>query len=105
VPPGTDVSRRDFVKATGTVGVAGLADCTVGYRRPAQEQAAQDSDDGGDLPLAGPPEVADVTEQDDRVTLRSVTSTLPVHPSPPGRRWAARSSCRRCGRSRPTTAH
>jgi len=32
--PGTDVSRRDFVKATGTVGVAGLADCTVGYRRP-----------------------------------------------------------------------
>ena len=75
--PGTDLSRRDFVKATGTVGVAGLAGCSTGYQGDLQAaQAQQDST----LPLAGAPQVVDVPEQNNQVTLRAVTSRLAVHP-------------------------
>ncbi|QLD90843.1 multicopper oxidase domain-containing protein [Natronomonas salina] len=77
--PGTDLSRRDFAKATGTVGIASLAGCATGYQGTANRQPASQST-ANDLPLAGAPEVVDVTEQDNQVTLRSVTSKLPVHP-------------------------
>jgi FtsP/CotA-like multicopper oxidase with cupredoxin domain len=77
--PGTDLSRRDFAKATGTVGIASLAGCATGYRQTAQRQPASQST-ADDLPLAGPPEVVDVTEQGNRVTLRPVTSRLAAHP-------------------------
>ncbi|MUV85050.1 multicopper oxidase domain-containing protein [Natronomonas sp. CBA1123] len=76
--PGTDFSRRDFVKATGTIGVAGLAGCSTGYQGPAQQ--ATGTQDGEQLPLAGAPEVVDVHEQNNQVTLRSVTSRLAAHP-------------------------
>jgi FtsP/CotA-like multicopper oxidase with cupredoxin domain len=76
--PGTDFSRRDFVKATGTIGVAGLAGCSTGYQGPAQQSAG--TQDGEQLPLAGAPQVVDVHEQNNQVTLRSVTSRLAAHP-------------------------
>lgn len=76
--PGTDFSRRDFVKATGTIGVAGLAGCSAGYQGPAQQSTG--TQDGEQLPLAGAPQVVDVHEQNNQVTLRSVTSRLAAHP-------------------------
>ncbi|MFD1632497.1 multicopper oxidase domain-containing protein [Haloplanus ruber] len=83
--PGTDLSRRQFVKATGTAGVLGLAGCTAPMNNDGGSPgstgtatAAQQS--GGGLPDAGKPQVVDVTEQNNEVTLRSVSSRLPVHP-------------------------
>jgi len=76
--PGTNFSRRDFVKATGTIGVAGLAGCSTGYQGPAKQSAG--TQDGEQLPLAGAPQVVDVHEQNNQVTLRSVTSRLAAHP-------------------------
>jgi FtsP/CotA-like multicopper oxidase with cupredoxin domain len=76
--PGTEFSRRDFVKATGTVGVAGLAGCSAGYQ--GQAQPSTGTQDGEQLPLAGAPQVVDVHEQNNQVTLRSVTSRLAAHP-------------------------
>ena len=77
--PGTDLSRRDFAKATGTVGIVSLAGCATGYQGTAQRRPASQST-ADDFPVAGAPEVVDVTEQDNQVTLRSVTSRLQAHP-------------------------
>ena len=78
--PGTDLSRRDFAKATGTVGIASLAGCATGYQGNSRRQQSRQDGQANDLPLAGPPQVVDVTEQDNQVTLRSVTSRLLAHP-------------------------
>jgi len=83
--PGTDLSRRQFVKATGTAGVLGLAGCTApmnndGGSSKATGTATAAQQGGGTLPDAGKPQVVDVTEQNNQVTLRSVSSRLPVHP-------------------------
>jgi len=83
--PGTNLSRRQFMKATGTAGVFGLAGCAAPTNtdpsktegRTGTATAAQQS---ASLPQAATPEVVDVTEQDNQVTLRAVTSSLPVHP-------------------------
>jgi len=80
--PGTKLSRRQFMKATGTAGVLGLAGCAAPTNtdpsRAAAETAAQQS--APSLPQAAKPQVVDVPEQNNQVTLRAVTSTLPVHP-------------------------
>ena len=77
--PGTKFSRRDFMRATGTAGLAGLAGC-MGFSAPQATNQAESDDDAQSLPAAAPPEVVDVTEQNNQVTLRSVDSRLPVHP-------------------------
>jgi len=82
--PGTTLSRRQFVKATGTTGILGLAGCaapTNTETKPSRAEtatAAQQS--GSSLPAAAKPQVVDVTDQGNAVTLRAVTSSLPVHP-------------------------
>ncbi|QLD86805.1 multicopper oxidase domain-containing protein [Natronomonas halophila] len=79
--PGSKFSRRDFVKATGTVGAAGMAGCTAGRQRQTEQpQQAQQAQQAAKLPLAGAPQVVDVTEQNNQVTLRSVTSRMAAHP-------------------------
>jgi FtsP/CotA-like multicopper oxidase with cupredoxin domain len=79
--PGTDLSRRQFVKATGTAGLFGLAGCSAprNPRDTGASTAAQQTSSSS-LPAAGAPQVVDLNEQDNQVTLRSVTSTLPAHP-------------------------
>ena len=79
--PGTSISRRDFMRATGSAGVLGLAGCSA-PRADAGGAGTPTVDGGGgnDLPAAAAPQVVDVTEQNNQVTLRSVTSRLPAHP-------------------------
>jgi FtsP/CotA-like multicopper oxidase with cupredoxin domain len=78
--PGSQFSRRDFVKATGTVGAAGMAGCTAGRQRPTEHPQPQQAQQDPQLPLAGAPQVVDVNEQNNQVTLRSVTSRMAAHP-------------------------
>ncbi|AZH24460.1 multicopper oxidase domain-containing protein [Haloplanus aerogenes] len=82
--PGTNLSRRQFMKATGTAGMLGLAGCAAPTNtdpsRAAAATAAQQSGSAASLPQAAKPQVVDVTDQGNQVTLRAVTSTLPVHP-------------------------
>ncbi len=78
--PGTSISRREFMRATGSAGVLGLAGCSA-PRADAGGAVTSAVDGGGDdLPAAAAPQVVDVTEQNNQVTLRSVTSKLPAHP-------------------------
>jgi FtsP/CotA-like multicopper oxidase with cupredoxin domain len=80
--PGTEFSRRQFMKATGATGAVGLAGCAAPTNTdPSRAEAATAAQQSGaSLPQAAKPQVVDVTEQGNAVTLRSVTSTLPVHP-------------------------
>jgi FtsP/CotA-like multicopper oxidase with cupredoxin domain len=78
--PGTEFSRRDLMRATGSAGLLGLAGCsTPSSDAPSSLDQQQKVKQSG-LSPAGAPQVVDVTEQNNQVTLRSVTSTLPVHP-------------------------
>ena len=61
--PGTKLSRRRFVKATGTLGLAGCAAPTNTER--AAETAAQGS--APSLPQAAKPQVVDVPKQNNQV--------------------------------------
>ena len=80
--PGSTFTRRDFMKATGTAGVLGLAGCAAPTnQQPSGTPTAQGGAGAAqDLPLAGAPQVVDVPEQNNQVTLRTVTSKLPAHP-------------------------
>ena len=83
--PGTTLSRRQFMKATGTAGVFGLAGCAAPTNTDPSETAegtgtATAAQQSASLPQAAKPEVVDVTDQGNQVTLRAVTSSLPVHP-------------------------
>ncbi|MFC7116058.1 multicopper oxidase domain-containing protein [Natronoarchaeum sp. GCM10025703] len=78
--PGTKFSRRDLMRATGSAGLLGLAGCsTPSSDAPSSLDQQQKVKQSG-LSPAGAPQVVDVTEQNNQVTLRSVTSTLPAHP-------------------------
>jgi FtsP/CotA-like multicopper oxidase with cupredoxin domain len=82
--PGTRFSRRDFVKATSGATAAALAGCQGAPRAentagtPETTQAAQSNQSS--LPAAAPPEMIDLAEQDNEVTLKTVPARLPVHP-------------------------
>jgi len=80
--PGTKLSRRQFIAATGTAGTLGLAGCAAPTNTDTSsaEAATAAQQSASTLPGAAKPQVVDVTEQRNRVTLRAVTSTLPVHP-------------------------
>jgi len=73
------------MKATGTAGVFGLAGCAAPTNTDPSETAegtgtATAAQQSASLPQAAKPEVVDVTDQGNQVTLRAVTSSLPVHP-------------------------
>ncbi|UTF52722.1 multicopper oxidase domain-containing protein [Natronosalvus rutilus] len=72
--PGTGISRREYLAATGGTGAAVLAGCQSPMNL--NSKAAAQSD----LPTTSPPSVVQVDEQGGEVTLRSVTSRHPVHP-------------------------
>jgi len=75
--PGSDISRREFVAATGGTGALALAGCTAPAQdsaTPAQQSAA------ADLPTTSPPEVVQVDEQGGSVTLSSQTAVHQPHP-------------------------
>jgi FtsP/CotA-like multicopper oxidase with cupredoxin domain len=82
--PGTRFSRRDFVKATGGAATVALAGCqsapsaeTVSGT-PETTQAAQSNQSS--LPTAAPPEMVDLADQGNEVTLKTKPAQLPVHP-------------------------
>ena len=81
--PGSSMSRREFVAATGSAGLFGLAGCaapttdrvtdtSMGTGAAATQQNA--------LPTTSPPEVVDVNEQGGSVTIQSVPARHDVHP-------------------------
>ncbi|MFB6252014.1 MAG: multicopper oxidase domain-containing protein [Halobellus sp.] len=81
--PGSKMSRREFLAATGSTGALGLAGCAA----PTQERV-QTTQDGsstpavqdGSVPTTSPPEVVNVDEQGNAVTLKSVPSYHAAHP-------------------------
>jgi FtsP/CotA-like multicopper oxidase with cupredoxin domain len=80
--PGDGVSRREFLAATGAVGLAGMAGCQA-----PTDQAAVASDREttptamrSDLPTTSPPEVVDVDEQGGSVTLQTKPAVHRAHP-------------------------
>jgi FtsP/CotA-like multicopper oxidase with cupredoxin domain len=83
--PGRGISRRDFVKATGSTGLlASVAGCVstpgtqhsvdAGAGDPTPQQSASD------LPTTSPPEVVNVDEQGGKVTLTSTPARHLAHP-------------------------
>ena len=80
--PGTGISRRDFLKATGATGAVAVAGCMDAptAQVPAAGGADSLSASVADLPLTGPPDVVDLDELGGEVTLRSVTARHEVHP-------------------------
>ncbi|MFD1600042.1 multicopper oxidase domain-containing protein [Halobellus rarus] len=82
--PGSTMSRREFLAATGGAGVLGLAGCTA----PTNERTEAALNDGaetaaaqqGSLPSTSPPEVVNVDEQGGSVTLKSLPAQHSAHP-------------------------
>jgi FtsP/CotA-like multicopper oxidase with cupredoxin domain len=80
--PGSGLSRREFVAATGGLGVVGAAGCVAPHASVDEGSgngstpAAQESD----LPTTSPPEIIDADEQGNQVTLSSVPARHEVHP-------------------------
>jgi FtsP/CotA-like multicopper oxidase with cupredoxin domain len=75
--PGSGISRREFVAATGGTGALALAGCTTpssDSSPSAQQSAVQE------LPTTSPPEVVQVDEQGGSVTLSSQAAVHQVHP-------------------------
>ena len=80
--PGNGISRRQFLAATGAAGLAGTAGCVATTQPsvsnvdvPERGQAAV-----ADLPTTGRPEVVNLWERDNEVTLKVVKATHHVHP-------------------------
>ena len=77
--PGTGLSRRDFVKATGGLGVATLAGC-ASVAAPQADLDEEPQATANQLPWTSPPEVVDLDEQGGKVTLHSQPARHAVHP-------------------------
>jgi FtsP/CotA-like multicopper oxidase with cupredoxin domain len=80
--PGDGISRREFLAATGTAGLLGAAGCTTTATPEAETVDPPASTDGGagDLQRTGPPEVVDLEERGDSVTMRAVPAAHSIHP-------------------------
>ncbi|WP_324664354.1 multicopper oxidase domain-containing protein [Haloarcula sediminis] len=82
--PGTGLSRREFLTATGATGVSALAGCSTGgsdtpataTNSPARSQA-----DADDLPYTSPPSVVNVDEQGGAVTMKTKQARHAAHPT------------------------
>ena len=79
--PGSGLSRREFVAATGTTGIVATAGCASA---PINEAGDEPAAGGGateqDLPTTTPPQVVNVDEQGNQVTLKNIPAVHPVHP-------------------------
>ncbi|MDS0223148.1 multicopper oxidase domain-containing protein [Haloarcula sp. S1AR25-5A] len=81
--PGSGISRRDFVKASGLGGTLALAGCTAPGEVPTEESvdsSATPAQSDSDLPTTSPPEIVNVDEQGGEVTLSSVPAKHEAHP-------------------------
>ncbi|MDS0478407.1 multicopper oxidase domain-containing protein [Natrinema sp. 1APR25-10V2] len=81
--PGTGLSRREFLAATGATGIASLAGCSAGgANEPAatSDTPTQTQTDSPDLPYTSPPTVVNVNEQGGEVTMRTQQARHAVHP-------------------------
>ena len=81
--PGTGLSRREFLAATGATGITSLAGCSAGgANEPAatSDTPTQAQTDSPDLPYTSPPTVVNVDEQGGEVTMRTQQARHAVHP-------------------------
>jgi FtsP/CotA-like multicopper oxidase with cupredoxin domain len=81
--PGTGLSRREFLAATGVTGVSSLAGCSGGKTNTAAARTntpTQTQSGGADLPYTGSPTVVDVDDQGGKVTMRTQQARHAVHP-------------------------
>ncbi|SDM94680.1 Multicopper oxidase [Halogranum gelatinilyticum] len=80
--PGTGVSRREFLAATGSVGGAALAGCAAPTSQGSGKvgQSATASSVQSSLPKTSPPEVVNVDEQGGQVTLKTQPAVHEAHP-------------------------
>jgi FtsP/CotA-like multicopper oxidase with cupredoxin domain len=82
--PGSKMSRREFVAATGATGLAGFAGCSapVDQEQTPQGTATQGTSTAGmqQTPTTSPPEVVNVDEQGNRVSLKTIPARHDVHP-------------------------
>ena len=81
--PGTGLSRREFLAATGATGVTALAGCSAGgTNEPAAttDTPTQAQTNSLDLPYTSPPTVVNVDEQGGEVTMRTQRARHAVHP-------------------------
>lgn len=81
--PGTRLSRREFLAATGVTGVSALAGCSAGGASdPAvtTDTPSQAQSESPDRPYTSPPTVVDVDEQGGKVTMATQRAQHAVHP-------------------------
>ncbi len=79
--PGDGLSRRDFVKATGAAGIVGAAGCAGAPKAGDDSQGNMpQQQQQSDLPTTSPPEVVNVDEQGNELTISSVAARHDVHP-------------------------
>ena len=81
--PGTGLSRREFLAATGATGLASLSGCSAGgTNEPAatSDKPTQAQTDSPNLPYTSPPTVVNVDEQGGEVTMRTQQARHAVHP-------------------------
>ncbi|TQQ78772.1 multicopper oxidase family protein [Halonotius terrestris] len=81
--PGTGLSRREFLAATGATGLASLAGCSAGgANEPAatSDRPTQAQTDSPNLPYTSPPTVVNVDEQGGEVMMRTQQARHAVHP-------------------------
>ncbi|PSP98074.1 hypothetical protein BRC89_08925 [Halobacteriales archaeon QS_4_70_19] len=80
--PGDGIGRREFLAATGTVGVTAAAGCTALSDPGVKEvdPGAGRQRLGSDLPTTDPPEVVDLEERGNEVTLKAKAAAHEAHP-------------------------
>jgi len=81
--PGTGVSRREFLAATGSVGATtALAGCQapVGQSAAIDEQGTAEATSAPEYPTTSPPEVVNLDEQGGKVTLKTQPAVHHAHP-------------------------
>ncbi|WP_433625843.1 multicopper oxidase domain-containing protein [Halomicrococcus sp. NG-SE-24] len=78
--PGSGISRRDFVKATGATGVVAAAGCTAPSQPEQRDQQAMNKGAAAKLPKTSVPQVVDLDEQNHEVTMSAVPARHEVHP-------------------------
>jgi FtsP/CotA-like multicopper oxidase with cupredoxin domain len=80
--PGTGVSRREFLAATGTVGAGVLAGCQAPTDQAAEASTQETTPTATEssLPTTSPPQVVNVDEQGGSITLKTQPAVHQAHP-------------------------
>jgi FtsP/CotA-like multicopper oxidase with cupredoxin domain len=79
--PGSNVSRREFLAATGSTGAVALAGCTSAFE--GEEPTTTTNEVGSttaELPETSPPQVVNVDEQGGQVTMKTQPAKHNPHP-------------------------